>query len=55
MSNAERQFEISVETIQEEATRVAFEQVKVFMPREEALRPVAKKGLMRRLFGWMLR
>lgn len=55
MSNAERQFEISVETIQEEAARVAFEQVKVFMPREDALRPVAKKGLMRRLFGWMLR
>jgi hypothetical protein len=25
------------------------------MPREEAMRPVAKKGLMRRLFGWMLR
>lgn len=53
MSNAERQFEISVETIQEEAIRVAFEQVKVFMPRDESSRPVTKKGLLRRIFGWM--
>ena len=55
MSNAERQFEISVDVIQEEATRAAVEQVKVFMPREEAPKKVPKKGLLRRLFGWMLK
>ncbi len=55
MANAEREFEISVEAIQEEATRVAMEQVKVFMPREEVPKAPEKKGLMHRLFGWMLR
>ncbi len=55
MADAERQFEISVEAIQEEATRSAVEQVKVFMPREETARPEPKKGLLRKLFGWMLR
>ena len=38
MSDAERQFEISVEAIQEEATQIAVEQVKVFMPRDETPR-----------------
>ena len=55
MTNAEREFELSVEAIQEEATQVAMEQVKVFMPREEAPRPAPRKGLFARLFGWMLR
>lgn len=55
MSNAERQFEISVDAIQEEATRAAVEQVKVFIPKVEALRVEPKPSLLRRLFGWMLK
>jgi hypothetical protein len=55
MANAEREFEISVEAIQEAATRSAVEQVKIFMPREEPPPAPEKTGLLRRLFGWMLR
>lgn len=55
MTDAERQFEISVEAIQEEATQVAMEQVKVFMPREDAPRAAPKRGLLKRLFGWLAR
>jgi hypothetical protein len=55
MSDVERQFEISVDVIQEEAIRVAVEQVKVFMPREEAPQAEPKQGLLRLLFGWMLK
>lgn len=55
MSTAERQFEISVEAIQEEATRAAMEQVKVFMPRDDAPRVAPKQGLLKRLFGWLSR
>jgi hypothetical protein len=55
MTSAERQFEISVEAIQEEATQVAMEQVKVFMPREEAPKAPPRPGLFRRLFGWLAR
>jgi len=55
MTNAEREFELSVEAIQEEATHAAMEQVKVFMPREEAPRSAPRKSLLQRLFGWMLR
>lgn len=55
MSDVERQFEISVNVIQEEATRVAVEQVKSFMPREEVLKAPPKRGLLRALFGWMLK
>jgi len=55
MADAERAFEISVEAIQEEATRTAVEQVRVFMPREEPPPPPPRRGLLRRLLGWMLR
>jgi len=55
MTNAEREFDLSVEAILEEATQAAMEQVKVFMPREEAPPPRPRKGLLARLFGWMLR
>ncbi len=55
MSDAERQFEISVEAIQEEAVHAAVEQVKIFMPRDDVLKAEPKKGLLYRLFGWMLR
>ena len=55
MSNAEREFEISVDAIQEEATRVAVEQVKVFIPKQEAPPVEPRQSLLRRLFGWMLK
>lgn len=55
MSNAERHFEISVEEIQEAATRAAVEQVKKFMPRQEVRKPPPKRSLLHKLFGWMLK
>jgi hypothetical protein len=55
MSDAEREFEISVDALQEEATRAAFEQVKVFMPQVGTVKTHPKKSLLRRLLGWMLR
>lgn len=55
MADAERQFEISVEAIQEEATQIAVEQVKVFMPRDEAPRAAPRRGLLKRLFGWLVK
>jgi hypothetical protein len=59
MRDAEREFEISVEAIQEEAVSIAFEQVKVFMPKEERPREAPPKGFLARVFsrtfGWMFR
>jgi hypothetical protein len=55
MSDAERQFEISVDAIAEEATRVAFEQIKIFMPHAEVVKTRSKKNFMHKLFGWMLK
>ena len=53
MKDVEREFELSVEAIQEEAENLAVEQVKVFLPREEPIKAPAKKTWVQRLFGWV--
>jgi len=53
MKDVEREFELSVEAIQQEATQQAFEQVKVFLPREEPLRPPMRKHWLKRVLGWL--
>lgn len=55
MENAERDFEISVEALQEEAARNAIEQVKIFMPKEDAPKAARKKNLFRRVLGWFFK
>ena len=53
MSHAEREFEISVEAIREEAERSAIAEVTAFLPPEDAgpVEPTPKRGLLRRLIG----
>ena len=51
MKEAEREFELSVEAIQQEAEQLAVEQVKVFLPREEPIRRPEKKNWFRRVLG----
>ena len=54
MRDAQREFEISVEAIQDEAVSIAFDQVKAFMPRDGTPVRVEKKGWVSRLVGWVL-
>jgi len=51
MKDAEREFELSVVAIQEEAEHAAFEQVKVFMPVEKPV-PEIKRSWLTRMFRW---
>jgi hypothetical protein len=53
MKDVEREFELSVEAIQVEAEQQAFEQVKVFLPREEPKKEIEKKSWLRRVVGWI--
>lgn len=53
MTNAEREFEVSVQAIQTEAETIAVEAVRLLIPPAEAEPPPPpKRGLLRRLFGW---
>lgn len=52
MQDAQREFELSVEAIQAEAAESAVEAVKAFIPGPAVAKP-AKKGLFRRLLGWL--
>jgi hypothetical protein len=54
MRSAEREFEISVEAIQEEAVSIAYEQVQVFMPREDRPREEPRRGLLARMLRWFV-
>ena len=54
MKDAERQFEISVHALQNEAEESAVEAVRRLIPAEAPSAPPAKKtGLFRRLIGWL--
>ena len=54
MKDAERQFEISVGVIQQEAEESAVEAVQRLIPAEAPSAPAPKKkGLLRRLVGWL--
>ncbi len=56
MNDAERDFEISVGAIQEEATAAAVEVVKLLIPEDvEVPPPPEKPGLIKRLASWMFR
>jgi len=55
MEDAEREFEISVEALQEEATRDAVEQVKILMPKEEASKVVKQPTMFRRVLRWFFK
>jgi hypothetical protein len=52
MKDVQRDFELSVEAIQQEAELLAVEQVKVFLPREEPTRRPERKGWLSRMFGF---
>ena len=39
----------------EEATQIAVEQVKLFVPRDETPRAAPRPGLFKRLFGWLVK
>ena len=54
MSDAQREFEISVDTIQSEAERHAVHAVRLLIPDETQAPPPPRKGLLRRLFGWLM-
>ena len=53
MSDAQREFEISVEAIQSEAERHAVDAVQLLIPADPGPPPPPRKGLLRRLFGWL--
>jgi len=53
MSDAQREFEISVEAIQSEAEFFAVEAVKLLIPPGESAPPPPRRSLLRRLFGWL--
>ena len=55
MDNVAREFEISVETIQEEAERSAVQAVNLLIPPEPVPGPPAKTGLLERLASWLFR
>ncbi len=55
MDNAEREFEISVETITEEAERWAVEAVNLLIPEEPAVITAPKKGFFKRISSWLFR
>ncbi len=55
MEDAQREFEISVEVLQEEAARSAVEQVKMFMPKEELPSMEVKKTFFKRVLGWFFK
>ncbi len=52
MQNAERDFELSVEAIQQEAEHVAVEAVKILVPEETVAVKTPKKSLLRWLLSW---
>lgn len=52
MRDAEREFEISVESIQMEAENSAVAAVKEMLPRETVVKPVVKKSLFRKILSW---
>lgn len=52
MKDVHREFELSVEAIQQEAELLAVEQVKVFLPREEIPRRPEQKSWFRRVIGF---
>ena len=51
MKDVEREFELSVDAIQEEVEHSAFEQVKIFMPAEKPVME-KKKSWLSRMFHW---
>jgi len=53
MQDAETRFELSVDAIESEAVDAAVEQVKVFLPREQAPVEPERKGFFRRLLDWL--
>lgn len=53
MENAERDFELSVGAIRQEAEQIAVEAVKVLIPEEAVEVKKPKKSLFRRLLGWL--
>lgn len=52
MKNAEREFEISVQSIENEAVENAYREVKAFMSKPPEL-PPKKQGWLRRLLDWL--
>jgi hypothetical protein len=53
MKSAEREFEISVEAIENEAVESAYHEVKAFMPERLPERPVRRKGWLQRIWDWL--
>ncbi|NIR31385.1 MAG: hypothetical protein GWN84_19155 [Gammaproteobacteria bacterium] len=54
MKSAEREFEISVESIESEAIESAYREVKAFMPERPPEPPPRKKGWLQRMLDWLL-
>ncbi len=52
MKGVHREFELSVEAIQEEAAQKAYEQVKIFLPREDVKKTEAKRSWLGRILRW---
>ncbi len=55
MEDAERDFEISADALEEEAARNAIEQVKIFMPKDEPVEIEVPKSMFRRVLGWFFK
>ncbi len=55
METAEREFDLSVESLQEEALRNAVEQVKLFIPKEETPKEEIKRSMLKRLLDWFVK
>lgn len=54
MKDTQREFELSVEAIQQEAEYSAVHAVRGLLPPDEPVKPVAKKGFLRRVWGWLV-
>jgi len=53
MDHAEREFELSVEAIQEEAENTAIRAVRMMLPEPPAPPPMPKRGWLKRVLSWL--